>query len=211
MINNLIWDLDGTLFDTYPSISAAFEEAVQRLGGSVPRNRIMPLARISFDHCVEQLSAQTGLDKQAIFEEFSSLYANIPPEVSPPFPSTRGLCTWAVVTGGKNVIVTHRQRITTEALLDAHKFRELLTGWITYDDGLARKPDPQTFLTAFERFDVDPSVSLAIGDRDIDLEAAESAGVAYTCAYGPGPFNLDADFVVQDFDDLLLLLKNQEK
>jgi len=207
MIKNLIWDLDGTLFDTYPAISAAFEEAVKRLGAAVPRDQIMPLTRVSFNHCAEQIHAQTGLSEEDILQEFLDLYAKSPAEVSPPFPSARELCTWAVVSGGKNVIVTHRQRAGTEELLDAHGMRPLFAGWITHDDGFPRKPDPQGFLAAFERFGVDPMESLAIGDRDLDIQAARAAGVACTCAYGPGPFSQDADFAVCSFGDLLLALR----
>lgn len=209
MIRDLIWDLDGTLFDTYPAISAAFAEAVKRLGVEVPREEIMPLARISFGHCAEELSKRTGQSAEDILQEFFRLYAEIPADISPPFPSARGLCTWAVVNGGKNVIVTHRSRAGTEELLDAHGLRELFAGWITHDDGFARKPDPQGMLAAIQRYELDPAQTLAIGDRDLDLQAAQAAGVGYLCAYGPGSFSLDTHFVVRDFGDLLVLLKHQ--
>lgn len=210
MIKNLIWDLDGTLFDTYPAISAAFEAALQDLGAAVPREEILPLVRVSFGHCAERLSVQTGLNPDQIMEAFSVKYAKIPPEFSPPFPDVRGLCTWAVVTGGKNLIVTHRMRSSTEALLEVHGLRELFAGWLTHDDGYPRKPAPDAFLAALEKYQIDPTETLALGDRDLDLEAAHAAGVAYSCAYGPGPFSVEADFVVQDFSDLLVLLKHQE-
>jgi phosphoglycolate phosphatase-like HAD superfamily hydrolase len=211
MIRDLIWDLDGTLFDTYPAISAAFQAALRRLGADAPTEEIMPLARVSFGHCAEQLSARTGLPAGEILETFFELYADIPPDTSPPFPSAREVCTWAVVTGGHNVIVTHRGHSSTEALLDAHGLRSLFAGWITQDDGFPRKPDPQGMLAAIQRFGLDPDQALAIGDRDLDLQAAQAAGVAYLCAYGPGPFSLEADFVVRDFDDLLVLLTNQRE
>ncbi len=209
MIKDLIWDLDGTLFDTYPAISAAFAEAVKRLGIEVPREEIMPLARISFGHCADQLGERTGLAGEDILQGFYQLYAEIPPEVSPPFPFAPGLCTWAVVSGGKNVIVTHRSRAGTVELLKAHDLHELFAGWVTHDDGFPRKPDPQCMLAALERYELDPAQTMAIGDRDLDLQAAQAAGIAYLCAYGPGPFSLDAHFVVRDFGDLLILLKHQ--
>lgn len=210
MIKNLIWDLDGTLFDTYPAIASAFALALQRLGAEVPREEILALARVSFGHCAEQLSARTGLPAGEILENFYHLYAQIPPETSPPFPSVRELCTWAVVKGGKNVIVTHRGRSSTEELLAAHGLRDLFAGWIGHDDGFPRKPDPQATLAAIQRYGLDPAQTLAIGDRDLDLQAAQAAGVAYLCAYGPGPFTLEADFYVRDFDDLLVLLTHQD-
>ncbi len=32
MIRNIIWDADGTLFDTYPAIASAFQAAMADLG-----------------------------------------------------------------------------------------------------------------------------------------------------------------------------------
>ncbi|MGE5598647.1 MAG: HAD hydrolase-like protein, partial [Bacteroidota bacterium] len=32
MLRNIIWDVDGTLFDTYPPIAKAFQEALDELG-----------------------------------------------------------------------------------------------------------------------------------------------------------------------------------
>ncbi len=210
MIKDLIWDLDGTLFDTYPAISLAFALALQRLGADAPREEIMALARVSFGHCAEQLSARTGLPAQDILDKFYELYAETPPEASPPFPSVRELCTWAAVKGGKNVIVTHRGRASTEKLLEVHGLRSLFTGWIGPEDGFPRKPDPQGMIAAIERFGLDPAQAMAIGDRDLDLQAAQAAGVAYLCAYVPCPFTLEPDFSVRDFDDLLVLLSHQD-
>ncbi len=209
MIKNLIWDLDGTLFDTYPAIAAAFTAALQRLGVEVPREEIMPLAQVSLGHCAEQLGARTGLPAEEILNRFYEQYAGIPAEVSPPFPSARELCTWVVVKGGKNVIVTHRGRSSTEELLTVHGLRELFAGWICHEDGFPRKPDPQAMQAAVQRYGLDPEETLAIGDRDLDLQAAQAAGIAYLCAYGPGPFSQEADFFVRDFDDLLVLLNHQ--
>jgi phosphoglycolate phosphatase-like HAD superfamily hydrolase len=209
MIKNLIWDLDGTLFDTYPAIASAFTAALQRIGVDLPREEIMPLAQVSLGYCAEQLGVRTGLPAEEILNRFGEQYARMPAEVSPPFPSARELCTWVVVKGGKNVIVTHRGRSSTEELLVAHGLRDLFAGWICHEDGFPRKPDPQAMLAAIQRFELDPASTLAIGDRDLDLQAAQAAGVAFLCAYGPGPFSLEADFVVHDFDDLLVLLNNQ--
>jgi phosphoglycolate phosphatase-like HAD superfamily hydrolase len=210
MIKNLLWDFDGTLIDTYPAIAAAFQASINVLGADVPREQVLQLARVSLDHCTNQLSEITGLDPQAIADGFKGFYSSSPAEVSPPFPGVRELCTWAVVSGGVNVIVTHRGGRSMEALLVAHGLRSLFAGWIAHEDGFPRKPAPDAFLAIMDRYHINPIDTLALGDRDLDLEAAQAAGVGYSCAYGSGPFNIHADFVVQDFEQLLVLLRHQE-
>lgn len=85
--------------------------------------------------------------------------------------------------------------------------RGLFAGWITGDMGYARKPDPESFLAAIEKFGLKSEESLALGDRDLDLQAAQAAGVRYTCAYGAGPFSVTADFVTTNYFELLARLE----
>lgn len=53
MIKNIIWDLDGTMFDTYPAIVYAIGESLEELGLSVSLTVIDGYARQSLDHCYE--------------------------------------------------------------------------------------------------------------------------------------------------------------
>jgi phosphoglycolate phosphatase-like HAD superfamily hydrolase len=56
LIRNLIWDVDGTLFDTYPAMAAAMQATLANLGADVPTDRLETLARVSMDHCIETVS-----------------------------------------------------------------------------------------------------------------------------------------------------------
>lgn len=35
-MREFLWDLDGTLLDTYPAMVQAFQKAVAELGGTIP-------------------------------------------------------------------------------------------------------------------------------------------------------------------------------
>ncbi len=56
MIRNIIWDLDGTLFDTYPAITGAFQAALADLGKDAPLDWIDSLAKKSVGFCETSLS-----------------------------------------------------------------------------------------------------------------------------------------------------------
>ena len=47
MIRNIIWDADGTLFDTYPAIASAFKAALADLGKEAAVDWIESLAKKS--------------------------------------------------------------------------------------------------------------------------------------------------------------------
>jgi phosphoglycolate phosphatase-like HAD superfamily hydrolase len=62
MIKNLLWDLDGTLFDAYPAITYANSKSISQMGGAIALNVIDGLARQSIGHCLKTLAARFKLD-----------------------------------------------------------------------------------------------------------------------------------------------------
>jgi phosphoglycolate phosphatase-like HAD superfamily hydrolase len=205
-IRNVIWDVDGTLFDTYPAIARAFKAALAELGADDSLERIADLARVSLGHCVTSLAGEHRLDPAALEDAFSRHYERTTPEEAPPFPGASAVCEHIDRIGGRNVIVTHRGPQGTADLLAASHLAASFSGCITGADGYPRKPDPAAFNAIIERCDLDRDATLAIGDREIDVLAGRAAGVV-TCLFGSAGASTQADLVIADFDALLHLLE----
>lgn len=205
MIRNILWDLDGTLFDTYPGIARAFQAAFLEFGADIPYSDLYDLSRVSFRHCLETVCTQTRLPPDLVYTSFLALYAAIPLESSPPFPGAREVCAEIHARGGKNIIVTHRAAESARRLVSAHAFGTLIDGVIGGDEGFPRKPAPDAFQAALTRWQLAPFDSLAVGDRDLDLQAGKAAGVA-VAAFGSGPFREQADFYTTGLLELLARL-----
>jgi len=60
LIQHLIWDVDGTLFDTYPAIARSFQAAAHDLGAPAAYDEVMRLALVSVDHCLTTCPPRTG-------------------------------------------------------------------------------------------------------------------------------------------------------
>jgi len=202
MIINLIWDADGTLFNTYPTITEALRLALVEFGAEIPAERISRLVNVSFSHAVGTLADDLDLDTEALNCRFYEILALLPPEAQGPFPGATALCNYARSLGGQNYIVTHRGRASLERLLEVHGIAHLFTDLITADDAFPRKPDPAAFLALLERQAIDPAVTLAIGDRELDILAARDAGLR-TSFYGTNPHEVTADVEVTDYALLL--------
>ena len=86
MIRHLIWDVDGTMFDTYPAIVDSLSAAAMDLGVSAPREEIHELALVSIDHCLETLCATNDLSLDLMTERFALHYQEVPPRTN--LPST---------------------------------------------------------------------------------------------------------------------------
>jgi phosphoglycolate phosphatase-like HAD superfamily hydrolase len=202
MIRNLIWDVDGTLFDTYPAIVAAFDDALRDLGAQTPPERIRELCLVSLDHCVSVLADEHDVPGQALEDAFVARYGERAVTDSPPFPGVVEVCRYVASIGGTNVIVTHRRRSSTDALLAANGMHDLFAGVITAADGHPRKPDPAMFEMALAEHALARDATMSVGDRALDVDAGRAAGVA-TCLFGPGRDAPAADLVVDDFRELL--------
>lgn len=207
MIRNIIWDLDGTLFDTYPAMGRAFQLAAADLGAdNVPVDFIISTARVSLDHCVDSLSQRYGVDPDRLGNQFTLRYKEISPLEQPPFEGVREICELILSRDGLNVIVTHRRAAGTENLLTTHQMTSLFADHVTADDGFPNKPDPQSFLAMLDKHHLEKAETLAVGDRDIDVLAGQAAGLA-ACYFGDTPHGVKPELRVSDFSDLLSWLR----
>lgn len=205
MIRSLIWDAGGTLFDTYPAVARSFQRVLQAWGHSVSQERILQLCRRSTDHCMTVLSQDLGLEKARLHEDFKACYAAVSSEAQEPFSGVVDLCAWVCDHGGQNFVITHRGRDSLLDLLRAHGMSDYFTDWITADDEYPRKPDPATFEVLIQRHHLDRQATLAIGDREIDMLAAQAAALR-TCFFGDDPLSVPVDFAITDFAQLQEIL-----
>ncbi len=205
MIRNIVWDVDGTLFDTYPAIARSYQQAVNDMGGDAPLDWILQKARVTMSHCVAALVERCQLDEVELVRKSDVYYDQISPKDQPPFPGVEAICRYICSVGGKNLIVTHRGQRGVDELLEAHKMTDLFSGCITRDDGYPRKPDPAAFLATVKIYQLDRSETINVGDREIDILAGQGAGL-FSCLFEPESVETAADLIVRSYEDLLARL-----
>src|SRR4030042_1243156 len=103
MIKSIIWDVDGTLFDTYPAIAGAFQDSLLALGKDAGIERILALAKESLDRCLATLAVECHLKEEALDRAFDEQYAKVTCAAQPPFPGVKAVCEYIVSAGGRNV------------------------------------------------------------------------------------------------------------
>jgi phosphoglycolate phosphatase-like HAD superfamily hydrolase len=210
LVRYLIWDLDGTLFDTYPAIAQAFIAALADHDYYPERDIVMQLARVSLSHCFATLAARYRLSPSAVQQSFSEQYAKTPFAQQPVMPGGRELCTYIVSIGGQNVIVTHRGRRSTIGLLKAHALKTLIADSITGDDGFPKKPDPSGMQAIIARNGIAAQEGLAIGDRGLDIAAGRASGLR-TCLLGELADQADPDYRVDHLGELLEIIQQENR
>ena len=174
-----LFDLDGTLIDSVYQHVVAWREALEEVGVSLSVWKIHRRIGMSGGLFVTALMRELGspLDDATIarlprlhHEAYVRNYGGVRP-----LPGARELLTtldehgvdWAIATSG------------TEGA--AGRARELLdlppdTPFVTRDLVRYAKPDPDLFLAAADRLDVDIGDAIVVGDSVWDLLAARRAG-----------------------------------
>lgn len=208
VIKNILWEVDGVLFDTHPAITYAISKSLNDLGLTVALNDIDGLARQSIDHCLVTLSRRFRLDPVLLRLRFDEACLRVPLERQPPFPGARDVCS-VIQRRGMNIIVTHRSVTFTQHLLKSHGFANYFADLVSAMEGYAHKPDPAMLEVALQKFGLKKRNTLIVGSRAIDIQAGRAAGLM-TCLFGSAHVSEPADCHFDNFSQLLDWLRLQK-
>jgi HAD superfamily hydrolase (TIGR01549 family) len=210
MIKTLVWDFDGTLFDTYPAIGRAFVTTLDELGHSASLEWVLGLVKESMDVCINALAETYTIDHDILIDRFMEHYERVTDDDQPPFPGVQELCQYIKDKGGQNLLVTHRGSKSTPRFLTKFGLTPLFQDIITSDDNFPRKPDPTAFNAILARNQVDRATALGIGDRELDVLAAKGAGIR-ACLFADPETQTAADFTFSDFAELHQRILDENK
>ena len=169
-----LWDFDGTLFDSYPTMNRAMSQALSELGNPRPKEEVRQLMKQSVSTALSYYQKHFSMT-----EELEELFRKREKELSqdlPPYPGMKDLCRRLWEKGGINLLYTHRDTFAID-LLKRHGFDSFFSGGVTSEDHFPSKPAPDAILSLMRQFSFTASEALMIGDRDIDLLAGKNAGV----------------------------------
>ncbi|MBN2305677.1 MAG: HAD-IA family hydrolase [Anaerolineae bacterium] len=198
----LIWDFDGTLFDTYPPLNRSIRQALVDFGGEATEAEVAALLSNTLAHALETLAAQCDQGVETFKEQVYHYWGQVGVEEYLPFPGALDICQRMIAAGGRNYLYTHRERETTLLMLNHHDALDLFADITTGDAGYPRKPDPTGFLAVIERHNLPKAATLGVGDRDLDIQAAHGAGIA-GCLFNAQPGDgVTPEYVIGSLDEL---------
>ena len=171
-----IWDMDGTLVDSYPAIVPAVQETCAERGLHYTADYIHDFViRTSVGTLLEQAAAELGTDFKPLKARFDALNdAGI--SAIRAIPHAAEALAALARAGHRNFVYTHRGA-SCPAILEQTGLAPFFTEVLTALDGFPRKPKPDAILYLLDKYALDPGRSFYIGDRSLDIEAAENAGI----------------------------------
>ena len=171
-----IWDLDGTLLDSYEAILAGIEETYRQF--SLPYNKKEVRAFIlkySVQDLLVQVAEERGLDADRLNQVRAQSLAEKNAQVIL-MPGGREVLAWANQQGIQQFVYTHKGdnalTILRDLGLDVY-FTEILTS----QSGFARKPNPEAATYLISKYHLKPERTFYIGDRTLDIDFAQNSGI----------------------------------
>jgi HAD superfamily hydrolase (TIGR01549 family) len=189
---NILWDFDGTLFDTYPALVEGFVKLSER---DLDKAEVLKWLKI------DSLTAfkHYGIDesKRPAYKDIDKRYSK---EFSTPFEHLETVLSAA----DHNIIVTHRDRESTLYLLEKYSLEKYFTEIVSVEEqGFNRKPHTASYEYVLKKYNID----LVVGDRELDLLPARKLGIKTVAFQNP---DIEADHHLDNYDDFISIVSNKK-
>ena len=202
----LIWDFDGTLFDTYPLMADSLRRAMLEEGHDVPVQDIRARMAVTLSDAVAHYKSTLGITEDTMERYRHVMYAQ-GWRAARPFAGAEDVCARVCREGGHNHLCTHLG-VTARKYMEAWGLDRYFSVYVTDEDGLPRKPAPDMVRRVLETTGRPAQEFWMIGDRELDILAAQAAGVR-GCLFTQGRENVvtAAEYQVSRLEDLFEIMK----
>lgn len=180
MYQNIVYDFDGTISDSYPIFTKALLVLLERHGMKGDYRECYALLKESVGAALRHFD-WGEIDHKTINREFHDIHDEMAMEEQKPYDDAEEILRYAVEQGKKNYLYTHTDTLAYR-LLEKWGLRHYFTDAIDGSMKFPRKPAPDALLYLMEKNAMDPAQTLMVGDRDIDVDAGHNAGTA-GCLY----------------------------
>lgn len=207
----ILFDWDGNLADTLPAWLISIKEAYAKYHVFPSDEEIILNSFGKYDS-----SVQYGIhDIDKFNNELEEIAARTVPKADL-FPYAKEVMIELKTLGHKLAIVTTNFPKIIEEALNLHGLEDLIDMIVTGVDVINHKPHPEGVHKILDSFGADKSDAIIIGDSNKDIGAGKAAGIttvvhypeSHSKLYTQGYIdNLGADFVINDFRELLEIVK----
>ena len=208
----VVFDLDGTLVDTAPDLTAALNHCLGELGlPTVPPETVRHLVGHGARALIERGLSLAGRNDASLVERalpaFLEHYAANIAVGSRPYPGAEAALGQLADAGVVLAICTNKPAALSRALIDALGWSGRFAANFGGDSLEVRKPHPRHVTATIAAAGGAALDAAFVGDTEVDVAAARSAGVPVIVVgfgFSAAPAaELRADAVIGDYAELL--------
>ena len=209
----VVFDLDGTLLDSAPDLTAALNLVLEMEGLSpLGVDSVRYMIGAGVPKLIERGFREYGVELDAnnldpdLLDAFLSYYDAHAADLSKVYPGTYGLIEMLCNKSVRIGLCTNKPTEATLAILSSFAIEDCFDSVIGGTSGFPKKPEPAGLKACLEEMGVTAEQTLYIGDSAIDVKTARNAGlpvVAMTYGYERTPAkDLGADMIADSFKEL---------
>lgn len=171
-----IWDLDGTLLNSYDVIASSLHEALEEAGVSIAQSEIHRRSiEGSVGDFLRELHGQIPFDMERVTARNKEISRGKVLEITL-MPGARQTLEALHAMGCPLMVYTHKG-VTTERILRHLGIDSFFSDVVCSLNGFPRKPAPDALSYLAEKHGLDKARTFYVGDRAIDISCAVNAGV----------------------------------
>ena len=171
-----IWDLDGTLLDSYEAILSGIEETFAQFSIPYDKEKVREfILKFSVQDLLEKVAEERKLDVEVLNQMRAQSLAEKNAQVVL-MSGAREVLKWADVAGIQQFVYTHKGDNAFTILRDLG-LESYFTEILTSQSGFARKPSPEAAIYLLDKYQLNPDNTYYIGDRTLDVEFAQNSGI----------------------------------
>ena len=175
-IHACIWDLDGTLLDSYDVILDSLQETMKHYGHTYDREYLRKYVILHSVHqFIRGFAEKEGLQFEMVYQYYTTLQDAGNDKVKL-IKNAKQTLQLLKRKGVRNYVYTHKDH-TAKQVLEDLGIAEYISYTITGDDGFAKKPDPEGLRYLLDKFKLNPEYCTYVGDRRLDEEAGKRTGI----------------------------------
>ncbi|MCR4562870.1 MAG: HAD family hydrolase [Bacilli bacterium] len=213
---NVIFDLDGTLFDTVVDIQKAINVTLKEVGIDrvfTREDTIKALGR-GADYLIHIVLGD--LDSEEMFKTFKPVYlknyAAFHGEKTVPFVHIIDALSILKENGVKLFICTNKPDHITLQLMNKTKLAPYFTEMKGHVEGTKVKPDPHIVDYYVEKYHLDKKETVFVGDSVVDYQTAKNASLPIClCLWGYDDYSREyvqnCDYRIKDPLELLEVVR----
>ena len=171
-----IWDLDGTLLDSYEAILSGIEETFAQFSIPYDKEKVREfILKFSVQDLLEKVAEERKLDVEVLNQVRAQSLAEKNAQVVL-MPGVRDVLAWAEESGIQQFVYTHKGDNALTILRDLG-LESYFTEILTSQSGFARKPSSEAATYLLGKYQLDSEKTYYIGDRTLDVEFAQNSGI----------------------------------
>ena len=208
----VVFDLDGTLIDTAPDLTAALNHVLTTLERpTVPEDSVRHMVGHGARMLLRRGLAASGpepsdADVEALMPAFLDYYGTHVADRSMPFPGMAEALDELAAAGAGFGICTNKPEALSVSLIQSLGLAERFPVIVGADTLPVRKPDPAPLVHAVARLGGALGHTVYVGDSETDVKTARAAGVpvvVVSWGYTPiPPAELGGDTLITQFSEL---------